>query len=251
VTIAGGGRVRARTDDTIGRVLAISGVWEPNVTAAFAQRLAPGDVCVDVGAHIGYYTLLASRLVGEAGHVYAFEPSPANYRALRENLELNGVANVTARNVALARSEGEGVLNEGPGTNTGRATLRPVRVERDAGWPQVAVQVRTFATEVPAGDLERIRVVKIDVEGYELDVLHSLTQLFELGRPLAVFLELTPGWVDRSDLEALEETWTEHGFTPYVLRSGYSVGDLFPPGIEAPLRLDGVPPEQCDLMLAR
>src|SRR5207302_2723035 len=64
VRVAGGNIMRVRTDDAIGRALAVSGTWEPNVTKVFTQHLSPGDVCLDVGAHIGYYTLLASRLVG-------------------------------------------------------------------------------------------------------------------------------------------------------------------------------------------
>jgi FkbM family methyltransferase len=251
VRVAGGGKLRVRTDDSIGRVLAVSGVWEPNVTAAFTRLLHAGDVCLDAGAHIGYYTVLASRLVGASGHVYAFEPSPANYRALMENLELNRVTNVTARNVALALEDGTRVLNEGPGTNTGRATLRVPQTERDIGRPQVTVPVRTLHTEVPEAELARIRVVKIDVEGFELEVLRSLEPVFALGSPLAVFLELTPGWVDRDDLASLERMWREHGFTPYVLHSGYTVNDLFPARIEPPVELTGVPPEQCDLLLTR
>jgi hypothetical protein len=64
VVVAGGNRMRVDTTDAVGRVLAISGVWEPSVTAAFKDSLAPGDVCVDAGAHIGYFTLLASKLTG-------------------------------------------------------------------------------------------------------------------------------------------------------------------------------------------
>jgi hypothetical protein len=94
-------------------------------------------------------------------------------------------------------------------------------------------------------------VVKIDVEGFELEVLRSLEPVFELGSPLAVFLELTPGWVDRDELRSLERMWRGHGFTPYVLRSGYTVRELFPARIEPPLELTGVPPEQCDLLLTR
>ncbi|MFL5950849.1 MAG: FkbM family methyltransferase [Gaiellaceae bacterium] len=251
VNVAGGGKLRVRTDDSIGRALAVSGVWEPNVTAAFARLLRAGDVCIDAGAHIGYYTVLASSLVGPRGHVYAFEPSPANYGTLMENLELNRATNVTARNVALALEEGSRVLNEGPGTNTGRATLRVPQAERDVGRPQVTVPVRALPTEVPEEEWARIRVVKIDVEGFELEVLRSLEPVFELGSPLAVFLELTPGWVDREDLASFERMWREHGLTPYVLRSGYTVNDLFPARIEPPIELTGVPPEQCDLLLTR
>jgi FkbM family methyltransferase len=251
VSVRGGSRMLVRTDDSIGRVLAISGVWEPNVTAAFARVLSPGDVCVDVGAHIGYYTLLASRLVGASGHVYAFEPSPVNYRALRANLELNGVDNVTAYEVAVGREERTAVLNEGPGTNTGRATLRAPVVERDAGRPQVTVEVRPLTGQIPAEDLERVRVVKIDAEGSEVEVLRSLAPILDLGLPLAVFLELTPGWVTESELEFLEAMWREQRLTPYLLPSGYSVAELFPAKLDSPVELTEIPSEQCDLVLIR
>ena len=82
-----GGKLLVDTRDVVGRVLTASGVWEPHITEAFRTCLAAGDVCVDIGAHVGYYTLLASRLVGPSGRVYAFEPSPGVYRALERNLE--------------------------------------------------------------------------------------------------------------------------------------------------------------------
>lgn len=84
-----GGKLVVDTGDVVGRVLTASGVWELHVTEAFRRRLAPGDVCIDIGAHIGYYTLLASKLVGPGGHVYAFEPSPGVYGRLEKNLVRN------------------------------------------------------------------------------------------------------------------------------------------------------------------
>jgi precorrin-6B methylase 2 len=82
--------------DYVNRIIAITGVWEPQVTAAFQALLSPGDVCVDVGANIGYFSLLAARLVGSRGHVYAVEPSSTSYDRLTKNLELNNATNVTA-----------------------------------------------------------------------------------------------------------------------------------------------------------
>jgi FkbM family methyltransferase len=108
--------MRVRTDDMIGRVLAISGVWEPNVTAVFSGALAPGVVCLDIGAHIGYHTLLASKLVGSRGHVYAFEPSPESYRRLRANVDLNGLRNVTTAQLAVGEEERRAVLYMGAHT---------------------------------------------------------------------------------------------------------------------------------------
>jgi FkbM family methyltransferase len=253
VSVAGGGSLRVDTADQIGRVLAISGVWEPNVTAAFTRALGAGDVCVDIGAHIGYFTLLASRLVGPAGHVYAFEPSPANYEALRANLSRNRVENVTAQRVAVGQTVEQALLRDAPGTNTGRATLRDVRPNRaplDADG--VIVDVRPAPELVPERDLHRIRVIKIDVEGYEVEVLRGLEPVFELGEPLAVFVEFNPQWsVEPAAAGYLDELRREHGFRLQRLSAGYRLETLFPAAVAAPVDISEVPPHECDLLLSR
>lgn len=239
-----------RTDDSVGRVLAISGVWEPNVTAAFARLLSPGDVCVDIGAHIGYYTLLASRLVGPDGHVYAFEPSPVNYRSLASNLARNGVANVTALQIAVGAISTRADLYEGPGTNTGGATLSPLLGARRGGQPVVEVEVRPVADSIPEADWARIRVIKIDVEGYEVEVLRGLDPVFARTGSLAVFLELNPKWIPEipQDVDAF---CGDQGFTVQRLRTGYSLDALFPGELSEPEEVRSIPAEHCDLVLTR
>lgn len=77
------------------------GNWEPEIRELVIKSVQPGSVAVDVGAHIGYYSLLFSRLVGPAGHVYSFEPVPSNFSFLTENLRMNNCANVEAVNRAV------------------------------------------------------------------------------------------------------------------------------------------------------
>lgn len=74
-------------DRTVSPALWTWGLWEPNETRWFVRSLRPGDVVVDVGANIGYYTLLGARLVGESGRVYAFEPDPASFEILARNVQ--------------------------------------------------------------------------------------------------------------------------------------------------------------------
>jgi FkbM family methyltransferase len=241
--------MRVRTDDAIGRALAVSGTWEPNVTKVFAQHLSTGDVCLDIGAHIGYYTLLASRLVGAQGHVYAFEPSPANFRELEHNLARNGIENVTALNAAVGMARDRVILYEGPGTNTGRATLRR---ELAVAERQARVDVLPIAEVVPEEAWSRIRLVKIDVEGSEVDVLRSLEPVFTLGAPLAVLLEFTAGWSDDGSApDYVERLCRRAGFARHRLMTGYTLDHFFPSELAEPFAVESIPLDQCDLLLTR
>jgi hypothetical protein len=82
------------TSDVIQRYLWLFGTWEPHLTAWMRSRITPGDLVIDVGAHTGYFTLLASQLVGPTGSVVAIEPSPAFHQILTANIQTNGCANV-------------------------------------------------------------------------------------------------------------------------------------------------------------
>jgi len=251
VSVFGGNRMLVRTDDMIGRALAISGRWEPNVTAALPGVLTPGDVFLDIGAHIGYFTVLAARLVGPTGHVYAFEPSPATFRRLQKNIELNDFSNVTAYEVAVGDSSRRGTLYEGPRQNTGLATLHPVFGAKREGAPEVTVEVRPVAALVPEEELVRVRALKIDVEWQELEVLRSLEPLLELNLPLAIFLEWTPRRADPDAAAALLDFCESHGFALHHIRSGYSLEKLFPSRIEKPVPIKELPDLRADLLLRR
>jgi FkbM family methyltransferase len=252
VTVAGGSRMRVRTDDLIGRTLAVSGVWEPNVTAAFTRALAPGDVCLDIGAHIGYYTVLAARLVGPHGRVYAFEPSPASYRRLRSNVDLNGLSNVTTVELAVGAQEGRAVFYEGHPWNTGLATFSPVLAAKDpTPARETIVDVGPVTSVVPPEDLARVGVIKIDVEWHEIEVLRSLEPVFELGRALSVIVEFTPHRDAPEAPSQFAALYEAHGFTPYRLPSGYSPERLFPGRLEEPVPVEALPGERCDLLLLR
>jgi len=251
VSVFGGNRMLVRTDDMIGRVLAISGRWEPNVTAALPGVLAAGDVFLDIGAHIGYFTVLAARLVGPTGHVYAFEPSPTTYQRLQKNVELNSFSNVTAFEVAVGDSSRRGTLYEGPRQNTCLATLHPAFGAKREGAPEVTVDVRPVTAVVPEEELVRVRALKIDVEWQELEVLRSLEPLFALNLPLAIFLEWTPRRADPDAAHALLDFCTSHGFALEQIRSGYSLEKLFPSRIEEPVPIDELPEVRADLLLRR
>ncbi|MDX3388383.1 FkbM family methyltransferase, partial [Streptomyces niveiscabiei] len=114
------------TSDVIQRYLYLFGAWEPHLTSFVSRRLRPGDTFIDVGANIGYYTVLASQLVGSTGRVVAVEPSPDFHEALAGNVRLNGCANVRTVNTAVSDTPGRLTFYlEDPMNLGGTTAVRP------------------------------------------------------------------------------------------------------------------------------
>jgi FkbM family methyltransferase len=153
------------------------GTYERRKRAAFEQIVKPGSVVYDIGAHVGFYTLLASVLVGDQGKVFAFEPMPRNLRFLREHLRLNQHTNVAIVEAAVWSEPGTTPFRIGPTSATGRVArtgelcIRTVQIDH-----AIANQ------ELPTPDL-----LKIDAEGGELEVLRGAVHLMSTKRPI-IFL---------------------------------------------------------------
>jgi FkbM family methyltransferase len=248
---AAGGRMLVDTGDTVGCVVAVSGVWEPSITALVPRLLARGDVAVDVGAHVGYYTLLASRLVGDRGHVYALEPSPARYRELVANVARNGISNVTTFQLAAGADESVATLFEAPRTNTSASTIVPrAAADLAAAGERVDVRVAPVQDLVAREDIPRVRLIKVDVEGSEVDALRGLDRILARGSRLALLVEISPHWSDESP-RFVEELCRSHHLQPWLVRNDYTVAAYFPSRPEPPVRIDTIPDHRADLVLTR
>lgn len=86
--------------------MSLFGVVEPLATHMFTEHIQPGNTVIDIGANIGYYTILAAQIVGETGKVYAFEPEPKNLTLLKKNVEHNNLTNVVLANKAVSNANG-------------------------------------------------------------------------------------------------------------------------------------------------
>lgn len=154
------------------------GLAEPAVQAELEQWLQPGMVFYDVGANIGFLTLIASRLVGAEGQVVAFEPLPDNAALLERNITLNKVTNVLIVRRALSSRSGRARMTVPGGSDAGtRASLDS---SADAAGPEVLVSALDEITEM------RLRppdLVKIDVEGAEADVVAGMQQTLHTAGP--------------------------------------------------------------------
>ena len=172
--------------------LYVTGEYAPEESRLIAERLTSGDVAFDVGANVGYMTCLMARAVGARGQVYAFEPEPTNFRVLSENITLNGLDCVVPYRVALSNRTGKefiSLANE----NRGDHTLVEL-----AGREQLAVDTVTFDESRETHCAGRaVRLVKIDVQGYELEVLEGMKRSLQEGAVDTVLLEFWPARVRR------------------------------------------------------
>jgi FkbM family methyltransferase len=178
-----GGALRGRWWDPAsrGKVLRIlNGTYEREQTALFEQMLDPGDTVLDVGANVGYYTLLASVLVGGGGRVHAFEPEPRNAGFLRRHVQINGRGNVHVVQAAVSDVAGTARFDFGSGTGTGRLA--------QSG----ALEVRTVRLDDYCAEHGLApAAIKIDVEGAEMSVLQGARET--LRRHLPVLFLSTHG----------------------------------------------------------
>jgi FkbM family methyltransferase len=170
VTTRFGARMRCDTSDFVQRHIYQFGVWEPAITSWFEDQVRPGDTVVDIGANVGYYTLLAAHLAGANGHVVAVEASPAVVAMLEANLRMNDVSGrVTVHNVAAAASRGKIRIYDATEGNLGKSSTVPHESTTDEGSLVDAVPVADLIE-----DATGVRLVKIDVEGDELSCLQGL-----------------------------------------------------------------------------
>jgi FkbM family methyltransferase len=161
----------------VDRSILLGGI-EPAELLFVEKYLQPGMTVLDIGAHHGLYTLLASRRVGRGGVVVAFEPSPRERRQLLRNVKINFCSNACIEPCALGNEHSGGDLYVVTGGQDGCNSLRPPIALSETA--RVRVQIARLDDWIEANKLERVDFIKLDVEGGELDALKGADKL--LGR---------------------------------------------------------------------
>jgi FkbM family methyltransferase len=181
-------------DQKITGMILLNGGWEPAETGLIRSQLKPGDTFIDVGANFGYYTVLASKLVGPTGRVIAFEPDPRSFELLRRNVARNGCTNVVLEQKALADKPGTLTLHVSDSNRGAHSVVRE-------GTPDVSHTV-----DVPAVPLDdyladkdgRVDLVKIDTEGAEGFILVGMQDTLRTNPAAKLVLEFIPSKLEQS-----------------------------------------------------
>jgi FkbM family methyltransferase len=166
--------------------------YEPHVTAELRRLLQPGMVLVDLGANVGYFTLLAATLVGPQGKVIAFEPNPETCVLLRQSIAVNGLSQVELHPYAAAEKAQTFTL-EAPG---GGSNGRIVEFSAEArARPSLFTQIEAVALDDFLAAESRIDVIKMDIEGAEARAVQGMGQLIRRHRPV-LLLEFSPSLLE-------------------------------------------------------
>ncbi len=247
-----GDLVTVTTSDVIQRYQYIFGEWEPNLSAFLRDRLRPGDTFIDVGAHRGAFSLLASHAVGPTGRVVAIEPTPQFHDDLTTAATANHRTNI--RPVRAAATDHTGTLAlylEDP-ANLGHTTAtRPRHFHSTFDVPAAPLAELLDQTE-----LATARVIKIDVEGAEAAAVRGLRPaLPHLREDVELVVEVTPKLLAKQGKSAVGiiDALSEHGFHPYTLTNDYDPA-TYPRAMrrpKSPVRCTEPPKHMTDLVFSR
>lgn len=249
-----GARMRVNLADSIQSYVYFFGVWEPTITAYLMKHLRAGDTVIDVGANVGYDTLLASSCVGPTGHVFAIEASPSMFRELEANLALNQVSNVTTIHAAACHDASSAEVFLHGQSNRGGSTIVPgVARSRDTAW-EATVPAGPLCALVPPDAIRRARLIKIDVEGAEWPVVQGFADLLpELAPSAEVLIEVNAEAMAEhgANPEALVELFASAGFRAFIIPNGYDVDTYLHPPDPEPCPLRDLSFSQLDLLFRR
>lgn len=163
------------------------------------------------------------------------------------------VDTVTVLNVAAGAGQGTATLYQSPRANAGASSVSldaPV-VGRRKDYVPTEVRVAAVDALVPPELFQRVRVIKVDTEGHELEVLRGAEQVLAAGAPVALFVEVSPEWSGGDPASFFDDLCRRHGLMTWLLSNEYSLEGCFPSRLKPPRLMYSLPPGRCDVLLVR
>lgn len=223
--------------------LIMDGFWETWLTQCLAKIIKPGDVCIDIGANLGYYSILMSALAGSAGQTIAVEPNPAMCKLLRLTAGINHPGFQVAQ-VALSNKRGKIVLRI-PATLFGGASIIPLPAGmKGLKISKARVEMITLDQLLERMGVPHVNVIKMDVEGAEALVFEGMKKTIENNPGLKIIMEYNPFFYENA------RQFTEYLFNQFMVYQIKDVADmtrLEESAIEKLLQLD----DHTDIFLER
>lgn len=211
--------------------------YEPDYSSLLMKVLRPADTVIDIGANIGYFSLLASSLVTNSGRVIALEPEQDNFRYLLRNIRLNESSNIKALNIAAGDSKKEidlfiDPLNDGGHSLCGiTPESRELLGDRDVVLS--TVQMDTLDSLLSAENISNIKIIKIDTEGWEFHTIQGALSVIKRFSPAIILAEINRSGLRRAGASEryLRLLMAELGYSLYIascLPSGKLILELIP-----------------------
>ena len=190
-----------KTEDAAGRRLFKRGDYEPHLTQFVAEnfKLKQKQYALDIGANLGWYSLLLNKISDEGASIHAFEPDPMNYQLLSTNLSQNNAEKVKTTETALSDSAGEKTLHLYLDKNRGRHSLLPINNGKKVTVKTLTLDDYCEQNNIPSED---IAFIKIDVEGYEAIVLKGGDKT--LSHCPVILSEYAPEYMNKGEISAVE-----------------------------------------------
>lgn len=212
ITLSNGSKFQVDLSDTLQREIYYSGEYEPAVTKLINKLLQPGDVCVDIGANVGYHTVLFSSLVGNTGHVHSFEPLPDLFQSLQSNVDLNCMTNVTCNQTAVYQDTRPIVIYLPATGNCGSGAQFKRKHHSGDSVRCQAVDLDHYVNDLKVKDID---LIKLDIEGTELLALKGMKNILSRSVPPHVICEVIPELM-------LDADYTSEELFQFLASLGYS-----------------------------
>lgn len=213
-------KLRLTTGDLISNYIYHFKIWEPCITDYLIRNLNDLNErsFVDIGANIGYFSILVAKN-NPSCKVYSFEPTPSIFKQLKENLQLNELSNVSANQVALSNHEGNLRLYPGHPMNSGSTGI----FRNEESSESFSVKASTLHKEVEKMPLPP-RIVKIDTEGSESEILSHLRQLVKLlPADIEFIVEINPELIGLEKANAIIRRFEDLNFNSFQIKNSYEL----------------------------